>query len=298
MIKALIAGGAVVMATPMMFMVLLGGPQAATEAVGVANACHLMLGMAPEQTTTVEELGGPAAAAVAAALTRPHVDPDDPDVTVAPVADPETVAAVLQGERAYAFVTTLNTLDNWRELPIDPLARWAADPMSEPLPPGAQPLPELPAEQIDAVTVSYQEQTIYGRSCAAVISRATRLDVDPSETHSITRSVVDVARLLDWTGRTTSNQELLGHIDPDADQTDPRQFYLNYRTVARARAGDIVVYDFTTAGPAHFGIAVDDQQMITTGHFTEGTADLWPIPTNSAAMAATSEHDDPREENP
>lgn len=287
MIRWVLAAAAAVVLAPMLFVVLLAGPQAATESAGVATSCRLVLGMAPTPSTTVRELGGADAELVAAALSQLGAGQDDPTIPTPPLAPAATVAAALQGERAYAFVTSLNTIDNWRLLPLDTLSRWAVDPPHAPLPEGARLLPELPAEQVDAVMVDEQPNSAYLRSCAAVISRATQLDVEPAGAEPGAGSPPDIRQIAALAGTQTTNLDLLHRVDPGARQEDPRQFYLNYRPVPTPAPGDIVVCDFTTAGPAHFGIALDGQQMISTGSFAGGVARLQPIPANSAAMTVT-----------
>jgi hypothetical protein len=296
MIKAAIAAGAVVALVPFVFVVLLAGPQAATESAGVATACRLVLGMAPQPNSTVAELGGPDAAAVAAALSQPAGQQPGSSTPPAPPPVPaEVVAEQLQGERAYDFVSTLNTIDNWRTLPVDVVARWAINPPATPLPDGARLLPGLPADQVNALQVDEQPDSAYARGCAAVISRATQLEVHPAgEQPGAAEQPRDIAALAAQAGTTMTNLDLLRRVDPAATQDDPRQFYLNYRPVAQAGARDIVVYDFTIAGPAHFGIAVDAAQMVTTGSFGSGVVEIQPVPTNAGAMAATPLSDDQR----
>jgi len=294
MIKYGVGALALVLLAPAAFVVLLAGPQAATESAGIATACRLVLGIGPTASTTVGELGGPEAEVVAAALSQPVIDPEDPQSPPTPGLDPAEVAAALQGERAFEFVSSLNTIDNWRSLPLDTLSRWALDPPGTPLPEGAQLLPELPAEQINAVRVNEQPESSYLRSCAAVISRATQIEVDPAGTEPGGGPGPDTAATAGLAGAVTTNLDLLRTVDPGAMQDDPRQFYLNYRPVPGPESGDIVVYDFTAAGPAHFGIALDGQQMVTTGSFTPGVAGLRPIPANSSAMTVTPYLEDHR----
>lgn len=301
MIKILIGVAAAVLLAPVAIVVLLAGPQAATESAGIATACRLALGVAPQPDSTVEQLGGPDAVLVAAALTEPATtqpasDVGAPQTTVAAV--PAEAMATLVGERAYAFVTTLNTLDNWRSLPVDTLARWAIDPPNVAPPAGAVPLPELPVEQTSALQVHEQPASAYARGCAAVIGRATAIKVQPAGAQPGPPIVADGAALAQLAGTTMSNLDLLRSVNPGAAEDDPRQFYLNYRPVPDAQVGDVVVYDFTIGGPAHFGIAVDDQQMITTVNFTGGVVQLRPIPANAGVMSATPMSADERKDTP
>jgi cell wall-associated NlpC family hydrolase len=83
-----------------------------------------------------------------------------------------------------------------------------------------------------------------------------------------------------------SAAELLHTVDLGAAQADPRQFYLNYWPVTRIRAGDLVLYDFTTSGPAHFGVATDALRMMTTGRCcAPAPVQQLPIPVNSSALS-------------
>jgi cell wall-associated NlpC family hydrolase len=300
-IKILIGVAALVLLAPVGFVVMLAGPQAATESAGVATACRLVLGVAPQPDSTVEQLGGPDAVMVAAALTEPAAtqpasDTAAPETTVAAV--PADTVATLVGERAYAFVTTLNTLDNWRSLPVDTLARWAIDPPNVAPPAGAVPLPDLPVEQTSALQVDEQPATAYARGCAAVIGRATQIKVDPAGAQPGPAIVVDSAALAQMAGTNMANIDLLRAVNPGAAEDDPRQFYLNYRPVPAAAAGDIVVYDFTIAGPAHFGIALDEQQMLTTASFAGGVVQTRPVPANAGVMSATPMSADERKGTP
>lgn len=288
MMKILLAVAALPLLIPLAFLVLLGGPQASTEAAGVVTACRLVLGMAPQPETTVEQLGGSEAAGVAAALTSPPLSNDPAATTPPATTTPVEQVAPLLGEKAYAFVTTLNILENWRTLPPAAAARWAMDPQSTAPPEGAQRLPDLPAAQTTAVTVTEQPDTAYGRGCAAVIGRATAISVDPAGARPGPVAAPTAATLAQMEGTTMRNLDLLRAVNPDASKDDPRQFYLDYRPVASPGVGDIVVYDFTIAGPVHFGIALDSSQMLTTASFAGGTVAARSIPRNSAAMSAVA----------
>lgn len=282
---------------PLAFVALIGGPQAATESSAIATACALELGMAPQPDSTVDQLGGQDAAAVAAALTQETTA--TPVATAAPATTAaavpaETVATALVGDRAYEFVTTLNSIDNWRTLPVDAVARWAVDPAHVAQPAGAVPLPDLvPAAEptttptsTTAMFTGEQPTTVYGRGCAAVVARATTATVHPAGDHSGGTVAPDLAALDALAGTPHTNLELLRAVNPSAVQDDPRQFYLDYRPQVTAETGDIVVYDYTVGGPAHFGIALDDQQMLTTGSVNGGVVQTRPIPANRGVMTA------------
>lgn len=296
MIKMLIGALTVFLLIPFGFVALIGGPQAVTEANGIATACQLELGMAPQPASTVGQLGGTDAAAVAAALTQaadtaPVSDTSAPTTTASPV-PAQDVATGLVGDRAYEFVTTLNSLDNWRTLPMAAVARWALDPAHVAPPTGAVPLPVLPAEQTTAMQTDEQPTTAYARGCAAVVARATASTVHPAGDVNGHAIRPDVVALRAMAGAPQTNLDLLRAVNPTAAQDDPRQFYLDYRPQEVIEPGDVVVYDYTIGGPAHFGIALDDQQMLTTGSVAGGVAYTWPIPANRGVMTARSASDD------
>ncbi|MCT7372113.1 hypothetical protein [Mycolicibacterium llatzerense] len=276
---------------PLGFVAFIGGPQAATESTAIGTACALELGAAPLPHSTVAELGGTDAAMVAAALTQETtatpVATAAPATTVAAV-PAETVVSALVGDRAYEFVTTLNSIDNWRTLPVDAVARWALDPAHVAQPAGAAPLPELPAAQTTAMHTDEQQQptTAYARGCAAVVARATASTVHPAGDRNGNAVAPDPAALAALAGTSHTNLELLRAVNPLAVQDDPRQFYLDYRPQASIEAGNIVVYDYTVGGPAHFGIAIDEQQMLTTGSVHGGVVQTLPIPVNRGVMTA------------
>lgn len=281
---------------PAAFVAFIGGPQAATESTAIATACALQLGMAPQPDSTVGQLGGPDAAMVAAALTQEATA--TPVATAAPATTAsavpaETVAATLVGDRAYEFVTTLNSIDNWRTLPIDAVARWAVDPAHVAQPAGAVPLPDLPvatpvttAPTTTTMRSDQQPTSVYGRGCASVVARATVATVHPAGDRSGSTVEPDLAALNALAGTARTNMELLRAVNPSAVQDDPRQFYLDYRPQESVEVGNIVVYDFTVGGPAHFGIAIDDQQMLTTGSVSGGVVQTRPIPANRGMMTA------------
>lgn len=296
MIKMLIGGLAVFVLVPLGFVAFIGGPQAVTEANVIATACQLELGMPPQPESTVGQLGGADAAAVAAALTQaaataPVSDTSAPTTTASPV-PAQAVAAALVGDRAYEFVTTLNSLDNWRTLPVAAVARWALDPAHVAPPAGAVTLPVLPADQTLVMQTEEQPATAYARGCAAVVARATAATVHPAGDANGHAIHPDVAALRALAGAPHSNLDLLRAVNPTAVQDDPRQFYLDYRPQEVIEPGDVVVYDYTIGGPAHFGIALDDQQMLTTGSASGGIAHTWPIPANHGVMTARPASDD------
>lgn len=288
--KVLIGGCAMIALVPMAFAALIAGPQSANEYSNVAAICQIVMGMAPRSDSTVGQLGGSDAAAVAATLTEPRGTDTGEQGSSAPAAPHAAPVDELVGERAYAFVTSLNTLDNWRDLPADQVARWALDPPAGDAPAGAVQLAALPETQTSAVLADEQPVTAYQRGCAATIGRATAIDVTPTGAQP-GQPAPDATVLARAEGHMMSNLQLLHTINPGADKDDPRQFYLDYRPSAALRSGDIVVYDFTLAGPAHFGIALDEQQMLTTGSAAGGTVVVRPIPANSSAMSPTTDAD-------
>ncbi|GAT07649.1 hypothetical protein H7I77_25155 [Mycolicibacterium novocastrense] len=300
MIKVLAIAVAAVFLIPATFMAFLGGPQAATDVTNIVAACRTVLGVAPQPESTVAEFGGADAELVAAApitTTTTTAGAEDPTVETTTTAPPPPP---LLGAQAYDFVTSLNTIDNWRTLPVDELNRWARNPPVSPLPVGAHTLPPLPADQTNAAPAQYQPSGNYARACAAVVSRATKTEPStPAIDAAPARRVP--ANLAGLEGAVTDALGLLRAVDPDATQADPRQFYLDYWPITQIRPGDIVLYDFTTAGAAHFGVAVSEQAMLTTGSCcTPARVQLWPIPTNASALSITQdsqpEHSAPQED--
>jgi hypothetical protein len=284
MIKVLIVVVAVTFLGPLAFMVLLGGPQAATDVANIAAACQTMLGAPAQPDSTVAELGGPDAELVAAA------DLPSQEIT----ATAPGPASRLRGAAAYDFVTSLNLIDNWRALPVNELKRWALNP-SGPQPAGAQMLPKLPSAQTNVPPVGIQPDSTYARACAAVAARAARMSPPTRKPETSTRP--RPAETWAAVGAVMSAAELLRTVDLGAAQADPRQFYLNYWPVNRIRAGDLVLYDFTTSGPAHFGIATDERRMLATGRCcAPAPVQQLPIPVNSSALSPVAPDDTERQE--
>ena len=267
-VKSMVIAAAAAVSVPVAFVVGLAGPQAATDAANVAAFCRLALGAAPGPDTTVADLGGPDAATPAATLPDPWQ---------------------LIGERAYQFVTTLNTIDNWRALPAADIAHWASDPPEGQLPAAARPLPGLPAE-LTVSTPAPDSQSAphlssYAVACAGLINRSAHTPPAPAIA-TATQTLVsppapDPTPVI---GTTISALDLLRIADPAASEADPRLFYMNYPQAAGFSAGDVVLFDFTTAGPAHFGIATSTQQMVTTASAGTAVAQLWPIPANASTV--------------
>ena len=209
-------------------------------------------------------------------------DIDDPAAT--PTATAVQVPELVGG-RAYDFVSSLNTLDNWRTRPTEELLRWALNPPASTLPAGAQVLPTLPENLTTSEPVESAPQDSYSRACAAVVSRATKTE-PPSRENRAFRPAPETLAAAE--GGVSDALALLRIADPAAVESDPRQFYLQYWPVTEVQPGDIVLYDFTTAGPAHFGLALSAQAMLTTGSCClPGPVQRRPIPSNASALSIT-----------
>ncbi|MGV9797335.1 hypothetical protein ACWDTP_04650 [Mycobacterium sp. NPDC003449] len=284
MIKVVVLAMVAMFSIPLAFIVFLVGPQSVNDLNNMVAACRTVLGMPPRPDTTVAEIGGADADEVATTplTTTSGGDAEDPSATPTTLVEP---VPELRGFTAYDFVSSLNTIDNWRELPAEELLRWALNPPASPLPPGAQVLPTLPETLTMADPVESAPQDSYSRACAAVVSRATKSEPPNGENRTV-RPTPDALAATE--GTTTDALGLLRVSDPAAAQSDPRQFYLQYWPVTEVKPGDIVLYDFTTAGPAHFGLALSAQVMLTTGSCcVPGPVQRRPIPTNASALSIT-----------
>lgn len=284
LIKIPLLALAALFSLPLAFILFLAGPQSVTDINNVVAACRTVLGTPPRPESTVAELGGAQAEVVATTplTTSSGGDTEDP---AAPATSTVVPVPELRGFTAYDFASSLNTIDNWRTLPAEALLRWALNPPASPLPPGAQVLPALPETLTVAEPVESAPQDGYSRACAAVVSRATKSEPPNRENRSARPTVEALAAA---EGTVTDALGLLRVADPAATQADPRQFYLQYWPVTEVKPGDIVLYDFTTAGPAHFGLALSAQAMLTTGSCcSPGPVQRWPIPANASALSIT-----------
>lgn len=285
LVKLVVLALAALFVLPLVFILILAGPQAVTDLNNMVAACRTLLGVPPHAQSTVAELGGVDAEVVATTpLTTSGSDSGIGDPAATPTA---TVIQVpeLVGGRAYDFVSSLNTIDNWRTLPAEELLRWALNPPASTLPAGAQVLPILPENLTTAEPVESAPQDSYSRACAAVVSRATKTDPPSPESRTFRPTLETLAAAEGSVGDALG---LLRIADPAAVESDPRQFYLRYWPVTEVQPGDIVLYDFTTAGPAHFGLALSAQAMLTTGSCcVPGPVERRPIPSNASALSIT-----------
>jgi hypothetical protein len=245
------------------------------------NACSTALGHAPTPTSTITDLAGGQAADVAAA-----------DPALSPVV----------GTTAAHAVDTLNRLDNWRDLDRQLLARWVANPAGT-APAGAVAVrpPNNPNGDL--------EQMDYGGRCQRALAslsarqRANMAAISLVSTEQ-TAASAQIRRTV-----TAEIQHRPGHaLVPliahilGADPAVPQLLWTGPRVApASVTGGDLVFFDYTSAGPTHVAVALDATTVATTynldGH-SPGVTDLraQPIPTANIVIIrpTTITPEDPR----
>lgn len=242
MIKVLGGSLAVIIGLPLLLVVVIMGPQGAESRRSSVATCAHMLGTPPGPDETVLSLGGPQADLVAAQHPAGHP---------------------LTGGEAYRFVSTLNTITNWRILPPADVAAWvsAPDQVSAPVPAGAEfeqpwPAPELTADQRQQLATAVEPSSpsttsmspaasttvvAYENACAVVLRRidviaeaAQAGSVSSAPVPTLPDSVPAVsqrrAQIVDAAttriGTAMTDAELWQLISPTPD-LDPRQTLLN-----------------------------------------------------------------------
>ncbi len=268
----------------LMALSIVGMSTKATTSVAV-NACHTALGDMPNPRTTIADLAGPQAADMAAA-------------------DPHLGAAL--GDDAAAAVDTLNRIDNWRDLDRNALATWVRAPD---LPP---PVGAVLATITADVPVARDD---YGYRCQAALANLTAdqhanmstpplLNTKPTEA-----SLHVLSEVLDEIDHSTQPQP----TDTDLTSTlarlldaapTPAQLLWTGATVSPAAVtgGDLVFFDYTSRGPTHVAVAVDNTTVATTYNLdrtSPGTGHLrrQPIPTANTVIVRPKYSDnakDPR----
>lgn len=291
MIKAVgVAVGAAV-GLPLLLVVIVMGPQGAESRRSSVAACTHMLGAAPGPDETVLSLGGPEADFVAS-----H--------------SPASVG--LTGGQAYRFVSTLNTITNWRALPPAEVATWVSTPDQLSPPVGAQfespwPAPPLSDDQsqqlaaaLDSPSAASRTVAAYEAACAVVLRRidmaAETASSMPSTPAGPTlpdtvaavsprrAAIVDV--VTERVGTAVTDDELWQLISPTPD-LDPRQTLFSALAtrpdamVAVALPGDLACYDFTTIGPARCGLVTTTEPSSMTVIGSDGMLAISPRPSNS-----------------
>jgi hypothetical protein len=233
------------------------------------NACSTALGQAPTPTSTIADLAGAQAADVAAA---------DPALSTA------------TGTTAAHAVDTLNRLDNWRDLDRELLARWVANP-SGAVPAGAVAIrpPNNPSGD--------PEQMDYGHRCQRALAslsarqRANMAAVPLVSTEQTAASAqirrAVTAEIQHRPGRALV--PLIAHL-LGADPAVPQLLWTGSRVAPAAlTGGDLVFFDYSSAGPTHVAVALGATTVATTynldGH-SPGVTDLraQPIPTANVVI--------------
>lgn len=255
----------------------------ATTSVAV-NACHTALGDMPNPRSTIADLAGSQAADMASA-------------------DPRLAAAI--GDAAADAVDTLNRIDNWRDLDRHATAAWVIAP-DLPLPPGA--VTAIPAD----APLPRQD---YGYRCQAALQNLTAdqranmshpplLNTTPTE--ASTRVLATVLNELDRSEQPqTSDSNLTSTLARllDAAPT-PKQLLWTGSTVSPAAVtgGDVVFFDYTSRGPMHIAVALDNTSVATATNLdgtSPGTGHLrrQPLPTANTVIVRPNYSDnakDPR----
>lgn len=259
--------------TVSVLFVILIAPLAVGTRDSASTLCAAMLGIPPSEGVSVMALSGPDAEIVAALRI--------------------TNSALSTGEDAYRFVTSLNTVTNWRHLPPAEVAAWSVDPATMPLPNGAvidapwpapavEPNPDIP-ENIAA--------SVYESACATVLHRAdhrakTTTSSQVSATTTVTTTtypgetsanplapittspaaaVADpqrvplVAAVSALIGTQVTEYQLWQAISPRADRDAKEMLFeelANSRPVSPPQPGDLACYDFTTSGPSRCALVI------------------------------------------
>lgn len=269
MFKVAGVGVTIIFLTISVLFVTLIAPLAVGTRDGASTLCAAMLGVPPSSGVSVTSLSGPDAEIVAAQ----RIDN----------------SALPTGEDAYRFVTSLNTVTNWRQLPAVELAAWSMNPEAVPLPNGAvldapwpaptvEPHPDVP----DSVVPS-----VYEAACATVLHRADqRATVTASSqtgtTTSVTASATGggmlasstslappvaadpqraplVAAVTGLIGTQVAEMELWQAISPHPE-LDAKQMLFEQlarsRPISPPQPGDLACYDFTVSGPARCALVI------------------------------------------
>jgi hypothetical protein len=280
--KAALMAVAVTVIGAGLVVVIMGSAAVQNRRTGT-RLCTAMLGAAPEDDATVDNLSGPQATALA-------------------------VGQHPFGEDAYRFVVTLNTITNWRRLPAGQILDWISDPQRAQLPAGAQidstwPAPEFDTRQPDTKPA---RRPLYEQACATILHRAdarTSTSTPPPSVPVVApsadamtaapdsvqppRSAV-AAAVTGRLGAVISEPQLWAAISPDPQLDAKRTLFEQLaRTspVMSPRPGDLACYDFTTSGPTRCSlvIAAKPTSAIATPN-ADGILVAEPIPANSTII--------------
>ncbi|SKZ02915.1 Uncharacterised protein [Mycobacteroides abscessus subsp. bolletii] len=210
-----------------------------------ASACSTALGVPTEPGTTVTELAGPQAAAIL-----------DPRLT---------------GPAAATTLATLYQVANWRDVDPTALARWARQPATEPLPPGAiaSTVPDSPVTQTDS----------YETRCNATLSQLTNRQMDnaiaePLLTTSPTPESERAATIAEsLIGQQSTGAAFIEHIasavypdEPIIGTPQPSALIWRGTRVAPAALarGDLIFFDYNRSGPTQVAVALNSTLVAAT----------------------------------
>lgn len=294
--KGVAIGGAVLagLAALVMVLGLVSGTGAQRQArlQAASTACTTVLGIPATAESTVSDLGGPQA------------------VTV--------LGNTATGARAADLLATLYRISNWRDLDPTLVAQWLYGHPDGSLPDRAivNPFaPEPPAVQPDSYrAVSGRDD--YEDRCSSIlaeltpeqVSRATtppRTDTNPSAEGL---RAADAAESL--IGQHTAPSAFLEHVLAAAFPNSPipspvplQALWWGYRVApASAARGDLVLFDYTPAGPTQIAITLsstavaattgldspaDPPGTVVTGHTPPGNVAIIRLASPSPATFST-----------
>lgn len=208
----------------------------------------------------------------------------------------------LTGDSAYRFVTTVNTITNWRTLPADQVLDWATNPAA-PLPGGAQldlPWPP-PAVAEQSNPDSESSRSLYKQACATVLRRADELTTTRPKATSPTddgraAAVEEVTHKL---GTPISEAQLWAVISPTPHLDAKRTLFAQLASaapIAEPTPGDLVCYDFTTSGPARCSLVIQAGAAPAIAALNaQDTLVAQPMPANSVIIESRAAVDGPLE---
>lgn len=219
-----------------------------------STACTSALGIPADNQTTINDLGGTQA------------------VTV--------LGNTATSTRATAMLDALYRIGNWRDLDPAAVAQWAHSSPDSPLPPGAAINPfaaTAPAVQPDSYrdvsdAGGYEDRcsTILNTLTPEQLARATTAPlIDTRPTPESLRAADAAQELL---GQHISPQEFLARVlaaaypdTPDLAATPSQAIWLGTRVApASATRGDLIVFDYTSAGPSQIAITLGPTAVATT----------------------------------
>ena len=257
---------------------------ATTVAQSAATGCGTALGSPPAPDSTIEELG--AAQAADAVAGRPAL-------------------AHATGARAVAVLDTLFRLDNWRDLDRAAVADWVANPTGEP-PAGAALIPQSDQPPASSAASSTDLAEDYLTRCRRILDSLTpeeqsQLLAPPFSIPEPTATSADLHTVVSAALGTTPQRDLAALVTAaiGADGTEPSDLlWCGPRVPPAAIApGDLVFFDFGSAGPHHLAVALDATTVATTANLdgrSPHTAALRaaPMPTGNVVIVRPADSKD------